>query len=135
MASLFGLGDPSVAELQHAAEALVKSGPVSMLSAKAYFLILPKKSWSDAAVALLNQGVAAPVVYGGLKLASEAKAIPWKTIIGVATAASAAVSGFHGARRNKSVGWGAWWFMMGLVFPIFTPVIGIAQGYARPKEK
>lgn len=133
--NLFGLGDPTTQELQLAAQALVRSGPVSALSAKAYFLVLPKKSWGDAGIALINAGVAPAVAYEGLRLAEETKKIPWKTVAGVATVASAALSSIHGYRRNKSIGWALWWFTMGTVFPVVTPAIAVAQGYARPKEK
>ena len=61
--------------------------------------------------------------------------IPWSAITGTLTVASAALSAYHGGKRNQSIGWGVWWFMMGLLFPIVTPVIGIAQGFGRPKEK
>jgi hypothetical protein len=47
---------------------------------------------------------------------------------------SALASGFHGFKRNGgSIGWGAWWFVMGSIFPIVTPALGMAQGYARKK--
>jgi hypothetical protein len=131
----FALGDPTPADLQATAAALVRSGPVSTLSAKAYYLVLPKKSWGDAGLALINAGVTPAIVYEGMRLAKEASKIPWKTIAGVAPVASAAISGFHGARRNDSIGWGAWWFTMGLIFPIFTPIVGVAQGLGKRKER
>lgn len=132
--NIFGLGDPTPVDLQNAAAALVRSGPVSALSAKAYFLVLPKKSWGDAGLALINAGVPSAVVYEGFRLATEATKIPWKTIAGVATITSAALAGFHGARRNDSVGWGVWWFTMGLIFPVFTPIVGFAQGFGKRKS-
>lgn len=132
--NLFGLGDPSAVELQHAAEALAKSGPLSALSVKAFLLLLPKKTWGDAAVALINQGVSAAIVYEGNRLAQEATKIPWKTIAGVATVTSAAISGFHGYRRNQSVGWAVWWFTMGMILPVVTPVIATAQGLGKRKS-
>lgn len=46
---------------------------------------------------------------------------------------SAAASAFHGYRRNQSIGWAVWWFFMGSIFPVFTPVIAIAQGYGKRK--
>ena len=48
---------------------------------------------------------------------------------------SACISGFHGYRRNQSVGWGVGWFVLGGLFPIITPVIAVAQGYAKPAKK
>jgi hypothetical protein len=52
---------------------------------------------------------------------------------GVASTASAAASAYHGYRRNDSLGWGLWWFLMGALFPIVTPVIALAQGYGKPR--
>lgn len=132
--NLFGLGDPTPADLQAAAAALVRGGPVSALSAKAYYLIIPKKLWGEAGLALINAGVAPAISYEGFRLAEEATKIPWKTIAGVATVASAALSGFHGARRNGSVGWGVWWFTMGMIFPVVTPALGVAQGFGKRKK-
>lgn len=48
---------------------------------------------------------------------------------------SAAVSGYHGYKRNQSVGWGVGWFVLGGLFPILVPVIAVAQGYAKPAKK
>lgn len=48
---------------------------------------------------------------------------------------SAAASGYHGYKRNQSIGWGFVWFTLGGMFPIFTPVIAVAQGYAKPIQK
>lgn len=58
-----------------------------------------------------------------------------QTIWGVVALASAAASGFHGYKRNQSVGWGVGWFMLGGLFPVITPVIAVAQGYAKPAKK
>lgn len=42
---------------------------------------------------------------------------------------SAAVSAFHGTRRNGgSIFWGVTWFGLGAAFPVITPVIAAAQG-------
>jgi len=53
----------------------------------------------------------------------------------VASVASAAASGFHGYKRNQSVGWAVGWFLLGGLFPIITPVVAVAQGYAKPAKK
>jgi hypothetical protein len=57
--------------------------------------------------------------------------IPW---LGLLATASAAVSGFHGYRRNKSVGWGIVWFVLGGLFPVIVPTIAIAEGFGQPKR-
>jgi len=49
--------------------------------------------------------------------------------------ASAAASGYHGYKRNQSVGWAVGWFMLGGAFPIITPVIAVAQGFGKPAKK
>ncbi len=46
-------------------------------------------------------------------------------------AASSAASLYHGYRRNNSWGWGAWWFVMGAMFPIVTPTVAFAQGFGK----
>jgi hypothetical protein len=59
-----------------------------------------------------------------------------KVMIIPLSAISAAASGFHGMRRNNgSIGWGIVWFLLGATFPILTPVVGVAQGFAKPIVK
>jgi len=59
---------------------------------------------------------------------------------GLATVSSLA-SMYHGYKRNESKGsgkalaYGLWWGLMGTVFPLITPVVGIAQGFAKPKRR
>lgn len=46
-----------------------------------------------------------------------------------ASLASAAVSAYHGTRRNGgSIFWGTVWFSLGALFPVITPVVAVAQG-------
>ncbi len=47
---------------------------------------------------------------------------------------SSAASAYHGYRRNDSIGWAAWWGIMGTIFPIITPTIGLAQGWGKRKR-
>ncbi len=51
---------------------------------------------------------------------------------GLASAFSAVTSGYHGFKRNRSLGWGAAWFVTGALFPIVTPILAVDAGYARP---
>jgi len=52
---------------------------------------------------------------------------------GVASAASMAASAYHGVKRNRgSAGWGVAWGLSGALFPVITPAIAIAQGFAKP---
>jgi hypothetical protein len=50
---------------------------------------------------------------------------------GTIVLASVAASAYHGYKRNRSVGWAAWWGFMGLLFPIVTPAVAIAQGFGK----
>ena len=58
---------------------------------------------------------------------SDTSAVVW----GVASTVSMAASAYHGVKRNNSVGYGIWWGLMGAMFPVITPTIAIAQGYAQ----
>lgn len=53
--------------------------------------------------------------------------VGWALVSTVSMAASA----YHGYVRNRSVPWALWWGLMGGLFPIITPVIAVAQGYAK----
>jgi hypothetical protein len=54
---------------------------------------------------------------------------------GLIGTASMAASAWHGYRRNRSVGWAIWWALMGAMFPVVTPVIGVAQGWGKRKGR
>ena len=49
----------------------------------------------------------------------------WRAVAGAA-------AGFHGYRRNDSIGWALGWALLGALFPLIVPVIAVAQGYGRP---
>lgn len=51
----------------------------------------------------------------------------------VLSTASAALSGYHGYKRNNSLGWGIAWFALGGLFPIITPTVAFAQGFGKRK--
>jgi len=53
----------------------------------------------------------------------------------VISTASAAASAYHGYKRNKSVGWAIWWFLMGGLFPVITPAIAYAQGFGKERDE
>jgi hypothetical protein len=55
-------------------------------------------------------------------------------LFGILSTASAAISGYHGYKRNDSLGWGLAWFALGGLFPVLTPTIAFAEGYAKPKR-
>lgn len=53
--------------------------------------------------------------------------------LGILATASMAASAYHGIKRNNgSIPYGIWWGLMGTMFPVITPTIAIAQGYAKP---
>lgn len=56
-----------------------------------------------------------------------------KAVWGTLATASFVASLYHGYRRNNSLGWGLWWGLMGSVFPIVTPTVAVAQGFAKRK--
>jgi hypothetical protein len=62
---------------------------------------------------------------------SEGPSLLPLAIPGLIVAASVGVSAYHGYKRNKSTGWAVWWGLMGLVFPVITPAVAIAQGYGK----
>lgn len=94
------------------------------------FKLIPDRSWSEVSRSLVANGVSPVVVRNGLDtVTADRKAWIKSGLVLVSATASA----FHGARRNDSIVWGAWWFLMGLAFPIFTPIIGVAQGFGKRK--
>lgn len=68
------------------------------------------------------------------KSTQEAVASLGVIIPGLLVAGSIGASAYHGYKRNKSTGWGVWWGFMGLLFPVITPAVAIAQGYGK-REK
>lgn len=58
----------------------------------------------------------------------------WLSMLwGVLSTVSAALSGYHGYKRNNSLGWGLGWFVLGGIFPVVTPTIAFAQGFGKRK--
>ena len=83
----------------------------------------------DDLAASLKQ--ASDAYYARAGRAAEAGDSAGLIVTGVLVAASIGVSAYHGYKRNKSTGWGVWWGFMGLLFPVITPVVAIAQGYGK----
>lgn len=71
----------------------------------------------------------------GLDSLREERESPRMLIWGLISAASAGVSGFHGYKRNNSVGWGIAWFVLGGLFPVITPTVAFAQGFGKRKGR
>ncbi len=56
-----------------------------------------------------------------------------RTGLALISTAGMAVSAYHGYKRNRgSIGWTIGWALLGGAFPIITPVVAVAQGYAKP---
>jgi hypothetical protein len=74
---------------------------------------------------------------GAVSSAYDEGRIPQGVWIGYSVLAtvSAAASGYHGYKRNNSIGWAIVWFLLGGWFPIIVPVISVAQGFAKPYKK
>lgn len=53
-------------------------------------------------------------------------------VLGVVSMISAAACGYHGYKRNDSVGWAVAWFMLGGLMPVLVPVVAVAQGFGEP---
>lgn len=53
---------------------------------------------------------------------------------------SMVASAYHGYKRNdvpggSPIGWAIGWGALGSLFPVITPVVALAQGYAEPAKK
>lgn len=47
---------------------------------------------------------------------------------------SGAACTYHGYKRNESIGWALWWSFAGALFPLFTPIVAVAQGFGERKR-
>lgn len=52
---------------------------------------------------------------------------------GVGRKTAAAVSAYHGYKRNNSIVWALLWAGLGYVAPVIAPTIAVAQGYSQRK--
>jgi hypothetical protein len=57
------------------------------------------------------------------------------TVWGVLGTVSMVAGIYHGYARNQSIGWGLWWGLMGVMFPIATPTIALAQCKTGPEKR
>lgn len=141
MISLNGVGDddqaaaPPTASQQTEIDGFLASTPTPSSADIAQFLKLyGDDDRQSAAQALITRGVDPDAVARALRFLDTSSAFGKSGMFNVLSIASAAASGFHGVRRhNGSVGWGIWWFLMGGLFPVITPVVAVAQGFAKPK--
>jgi hypothetical protein len=54
---------------------------------------------------------------------------------GAVSMISGVASLYHGYKRNNSIGWGLGWYALGVMFPLITPTIAVAQGYGKRKGR
>lgn len=143
MRMLLGLGDDAAAAasgsppspIDQAIDGFLLASPQPSSSDVASFLktFAPGDDRNIVAHELIAKGVAPDTIASAMRFLNTSGSIPGSYIRGLLTVASASASAFHGYRRNQSVGWGIWWFASGLLFPIFTPVIAVAQGFGKRK--
>lgn len=98
--------------------------------------LLTKDERDKLGAKLIALGVLASTVGAGKMLAKTADPGFKRNlaIYGVLSTVSMAASAYHGYKRNDSIGWALWWGFMGSMFPVITPVIGVAQGFGKPKR-
>lgn len=90
---------------------------------------------TQVAQELISNGVDSGTVSSALAWLSTSSKVGASWIWGVLSVASAAASGYHGYRRNQSIGWGLTWFTLGALFPVVTPTIALAQGFGKERSK
>jgi hypothetical protein len=135
MLNIYGLG--AAPELQAAIDGFLSTAPNPSSSQVADFLKLyvePQRS--EVAQGLVASGVSAATISSSMQFLAASGMITKSTIYGLLSLASAAASGYHGIKRNHgSIGYGIWWFFMGGLFPIITPIVAIARkpGFAKAK--
>lgn len=103
------------------------------------FLKNAKTAFGDDAPSSLPSAPAAPsaplVPQPSAPPAKASSGSPLRTAWAVASTVSSAVSAYHGYKRNDSIGWALWWGLMGSMFPVITPTIALAEGFAKPIKK
>ena len=79
-------------------------------------------------------GPTVPQLRGPWAIATANQPVLPPKVKAVLSLSSAAISAFHGVRRNGgSIFWGVWWFVLGGIFPVITPIVGAAQGFGQCK--
>jgi len=130
--NLFGIGVPAVESAKVLVDGLLAKNPnPSQADLVAFLKLLSGEERDHATRLLVAAGVSPVAVTSATATIGAVQRSQWKTY---ATLAAAAGAGFHGYRRNDSLGWALWWFVMGSLFPIATSVVGLAQGYGQPRK-
>lgn len=130
--TLLGFSD---ANLDAEIDGFLLKSPDPDSTSVANFLLMYGKDQRDAVGrALIAKGVRATSVSNAMTWLDRADKFNPTTFWGALTLASGAASAYHGYKRNKSIGWSVAWFVLGSIFPIITPTIALAQGFAKPKS-
>ena len=141
MITLLGLGAAAPASapassLQKEIDGFLLQSPKPSSSDVANFLKLYSgEARNVAAQALIARGVAAATIASALTFLNTSGGLSRNSIWGLLSLASAGACAYHGVKRNNgSIGWGAWWMLMGGIFPVFAPIVAIARkpGFAKP---
>jgi len=74
-----------------------------------------------------------PVMSIAVRPAGQVEPQPLSTVSALLMVLSVGLSAYHGYRRNRSIGWAAWWAFCGGLFPVVTPAIALAQGFGQPR--
>lgn len=131
MMQLLGLGEtPADAARVLVDGFLAKSPDPSDGDLRAFIQLLSGEERDAAMQLLVARGVSPARVIAAQQANGASTREAWKTY---ATLAAAAGAGFHGYRRNNSLGWAVVWFTLGSLFPIVTTVVAAAQGYGQRK--
>ena len=64
----------------------------------------------------------------------EGFATPGRAIYLAVATLSGALCAYHGARRNDSILWAAWWATAGALVPFFAVPVALAQGLGTPRK-
>jgi hypothetical protein len=122
--------------LQAEIDGFLTSTPTPSSSQTAEFLKLYSGDARKlAAQGLVARGVPADKVSSAMNFLAASGTFTKQTLYGLLATGSAIASGYHGIKRNNgSIGYGILWFFLGGLFPVITPVVAVAQGFAKSKK-
>lgn len=127
MINLFGVGISPDDSARMLVDGLVAKNPnPSQNDIAAFLRLMSSDEQPIAARMLVERGVSPSTVLAAQASIGADDRNQWKNYLTIAAAAGA---GFHGYRRNNSLGWALVWFTFGSLFPIITTVVAAAQGY------
>lgn len=133
--ALLGLRDSQSTALTTQIDGFLLAAPKPDATAVVNFLkIYAPSDRPNVAKALIARGVDPSVIASALSWFDAESRWNVDAIKGVLTVVAAGAAAFHGYRRNRgSIGWGVAWFLSGLVIPVVTSAIALAQGFGRVK--